>query len=88
MSARDHRGRLGKRAHEFAPDEDAYLVREFRHERTTLLEMARHLGVTLSAVRRRLGELRELGRVGYRQRPVRGAPKLPRAINSDGSVRR
>lgn len=54
---------------------DERLIELFNDRDNRLREIASALAVSLSAVRRRLGELREQGRVGYRKRPVRGTPK-------------
>lgn len=52
-------------------DRTERLVALFDERAVTLREIAVELRCSLSWVRRRLGELRELGRVGYRQRPRR-----------------
>lgn len=52
----------------------------------TLLEIGRELGCSLSYVRRRLGELRETGYVGYRKTPRRD--QRPRHPVARGERRR
>lgn len=62
---------------QWTPAQDARLCELFTAGELGLGDIAQALGFGKHAVRNRLGRLRELGQVGYRRPPVRGAPKVP-----------